>query len=60
MSLQEYYDIEYKEQQIIFRKYWIEKLGYFPTKIEKVAIKLTREEAKRLDELAGIEFEKII
>jgi len=60
MTIQEYYDLEYKEQQIIFREYWVQKLGYFPTKIEKVAIKQTREEARRLDELADIEFEKFL
>lgn len=60
MTIQEYYDLEYKEQQIIFREYWIQNLGYFPTKIEKVAMKLTKEEARRLDELADIEFEKFI
>jgi len=60
MTIQEYYDLKYEEQQKIFREYWMQKLGFFPTKIEKVATKLSWEEANKLDELADIEFENYL
>ena len=38
------YNLSYKMQEILWRKYWINKLGYFPVKMEKIAFKITWKE----------------
>ncbi len=40
--------------------YWINKLGYYPTKIEKVVRKLTQAEANREKEKEDHEFEMFL
>ncbi len=57
MTLLEYYNLAYEKQKFFFRKYYIQKLGYYPTKIEKIVRKLTKEEAYEEDKLETIDFE---
>ena len=38
------YSLSYRMQEILWRKYWINKLSYFPVKMGKVAFKLTWKE----------------
>ena len=38
------YNLSYKKQEVIWRKYWINKLGYFPAKMEKIAAIVTWKE----------------
>ena len=38
------YNLSYKMQEILWRKYWINKLGYFPVKMGKIAFKITWKE----------------
>ena len=35
------YELKYKVEEVLWRKYWIYKMGYYPTKIEKVVVKST-------------------
>jgi len=49
------YTIQYLQR--LKEMYWTKKLGYYPTKIEKVGRKITWEEANKEKEKEDLEFE---
>ena len=56
INIQDHFNISYEEEVSFWRKFWIHKLGYFPTKIEKVARKVTFKEDNEESEKLHAEF----
>ena len=52
------YTIQYL--QPLKEMYWIQKIGYYPTKIEKVGRKISWEEANKEKEKQDLEFERFL
>ena len=52
--------ITYNKEVELYRLFWVEKLGAYPTKIEKVIRITTFEEMNKEDELLNREFENFV
>ena len=58
--IQDHFNISYEEEVMLQKEFWIHKLGYYPTKIEKVARITTFEEENKESEKLHSEFVEFI
>lgn len=58
--MNEHWQLSFEQEEKLWREFWINKLGYYPTKIEKVVSKVSFKEFNKEKEDLEIEFKQFV